>query len=404
MARLITAVCILLVACAAARNVKHVITNADHPGRVSSEYLITVRQDEQVIKQLEEIGNGFMIKKRHNFGKLSVLVVHSDEEAAVASLNSVPGVLSVEADVREYVLACTNQDLTGIAGLWNLKRTNVRENGGPEKYTYKEGDGSGTTGYVLDTGIFLGHYDFGGRASHGYTVPPYDESEGDEDLNGHGTHCAGTAMGVTYGAAKFANAIAVKVVSRYGMGTISECIDGLEWTFNDFKTKDEASGGQYKAVVSMSLGYSSNSAMDSVIQELSDIGLLTIAAAGNSGASACYFSPSGAAASVSVAASDQFDRLASFTSHGVCVDIIAPGVDILSAGHRDEYDTDTKNGTSMACPLVAGVVLRYLSQVEGRPSPEAIRAWLEQTSTKDAIDLLGHNDTPNNFLYAPCEL
>ena len=406
MARFTEIICILLVAYACARQS---VQNMNVAGRVPSEYLITVKsqnlnQVNQAVKQISAADNGIVIKKRSNFGKLSVLVIKAEEDANVYNFQNIPGVQSVEANVRSNVLACVEQDVSAYAGLYNLARTNVREAGGPDVYSYQEGDGTDTTAYVLDTGIFLEHNEFGGRASHGYTVPPYDEEEGDEDFNGHGTHCAGTIMGKTYGAAKSANAIALKVVDRWGFGDVSECIDGLEWVLNDFNARNEAAGGNFKAVVSMSLGYAQSNAMDAVVQELADAGLLSIAAAGNSYTTACAYSPSAAEASISVAASDESDSLAVFTNTGECVDIIAPGVNILSAGISDEDSSATMSGTSMSCPLVAGVVLRHMSQVGERPAPEAIRQWFLETSTKDVIDLNGYDDTPNHFLYAPCNV
>lgn len=402
MARLAQVFLVLFVAYASAGKG---IQNVNSANRVPSEYLVTVKssnpvQRDNAVRRINQLGSGVEIKKRFNVGKLSVLLIQAEEESSVYSLTSIQGVQSVEANVLKNVLQCESQDLTRFDGLYNLARTNVREAGGPSVYNYRQDDGAGTTVYVLDTGIFLEHNDFGGRASHGYTVAPIDVNEGDEDLNGHGTHCAGTVMGSTYGAAKAANAIAVKVVNRLGMGTVAQCIDGLEWVFNDFQGR----GGQFKAVISMSLGYERSPAMDSLIQEISDAGLLTVAAAGNEYSSACNPSPSGAEASLSVAASDASDRLAIFTNTGECVDIIAPGVNILSAGIRDEDSSATMSGTSMSCPLVAGVVLRYMSQVESRPSPEEIRQVFVQSTTKDAIDLRGYDETPNHFLYAPCDL
>ena len=69
-----------------------------------------------------------------------------------------------------------------------------------------------------DTGIYIDHPDFEGRASWGKTFGGYDDKDG----NGHGTHCAGTAVSNHYGVAKAAKVIAVKVLSDSGSGAISD--------------------------------------------------------------------------------------------------------------------------------------------------------------------------------------
>ena len=91
--------------------------------------------------------------------------------------------------------------------VWNLDRVDQRSNSPDGRYSVNL-DGTGVHVYVLDSGIQFGHFDFGGRA-----VPAIEthqgkvkECNGDKtcsyDLNGHGTHCAGTVGGSTYGAAR----------------------------------------------------------------------------------------------------------------------------------------------------------------------------------------------------------
>src|ERR1700744_349564 len=84
--------------------------------------------------------------------------------------------------------------------------------------------------YVIDTGIFVAHEEFEGRARWGHTMPRNDV---DEDGNGHGTHCAGTIASKSYGVAKKANVIAVKVLGSNGSGTNSDVIGGIQWALND---------------------------------------------------------------------------------------------------------------------------------------------------------------------------
>ena len=79
---------------------------------------------------------------------------------------------------------------------------------------------------MIDTGVNIHHEDFEGRAVWGATIPVGDE---DEDGNGHGTHVAGTIASKTYGVAKKAKIVAVKVLRSNGSGTMSDVLKGVEW-------------------------------------------------------------------------------------------------------------------------------------------------------------------------------
>ena len=79
---------------------------------------------------------------------------------------------------------------------------------------------------MIDTGVNVNHEEFEGRAVWGATIPVGDE---DEDGNGHGTHVAGTIASKTYGVAKKAKIVAVKVLRSNGSGTMSDVLKGVEW-------------------------------------------------------------------------------------------------------------------------------------------------------------------------------
>jgi oryzin len=97
----------------------------------------------------------------------------------------------------------------------------------------------------VDTGILSTHNEFSGRATTGYNAVGGSNA----DTNGHGTHVAGTIGGRTYGVAKNAKLIAVKVFQGSSSST-SIILDGFNWAVNDIISK----GRQNKAAVSMSLG------------------------------------------------------------------------------------------------------------------------------------------------------
>jgi cerevisin len=90
--------------------------------------------------------------------------------------------------------------------------------------------------YVIDTGVNIKHEQFEGRAVWGATIPTGDE---DEDGNGHGTHVAGTIGSKTYGVAKKAKIVAVKVLRSNGSGTMSDVLKGVEWAAEAMEKEEE---------------------------------------------------------------------------------------------------------------------------------------------------------------------
>lgn len=107
-------------------------------------------------------------------------------------------------------------------------------------------------------------------------------------------------------------------------------------------------------------------------------------AAGNSGVPVVFSSPSSEPSACTVAASDSADKFASFSNFGALVDIIAPGVNVLSAWIGGPNDSKTISGTSMAAPHVAGLGA-YLLALEGSLDPIALCERIKTLSTKNKI-------------------
>ncbi|KAF8597651.1 serine protease [Ceratobasidium sp. AG-I] len=200
--------------------------------------------------------------------------------------------------------------------------------------------------YVIDTGIYLGHTCFGGRASWGATFGGYANADG----NGHGTHLAATAICPAYGGSSQAHAIAVKVLSDSGSGAVSDVISGINWAYNAFKASGRPS------IALMALGGSANTALDSAVNSAIAGGLHFVVPAGGSNGDASSTSPARVAAAVTVGAVDSSNRKASFSSYGSVIDVFAPGVNILSAWIGSTTATNTLSGTSMAVPFVVAIL------------------------------------------------
>ncbi|KAH9455911.1 hypothetical protein Pst134EB_012140 [Puccinia striiformis f. sp. tritici] len=229
-------------------------------------------------------------------------------------------------------------------------------------YPFEDPAGLGVDAYVIDTGVNIEHEDLEGRAIWGKTIP----DDPDKDLNGHGSHVAGTIAGRTYGVAKNATIIAVKVLGAGGSGTMSDVVAGVVWAAEAAATKarDEAAKKDSKhkgSVANMSLGGGNSPSLDQAVNAAVDTGLHFAVAAGNDNKDACTFSPAAAKKPITVGASTIQDERAYFSNHGKCVDIFAPGLNIKSIWNTGKHSVNTISGTSMASPHIAGLAAYFLS-------------------------------------------
>jgi subtilisin family serine protease len=227
------------------------------------------------------------------------------------------------------------------------------------------GNGSGsvtnTNVYVIDTGVDGSHPDLN-------VVEAVSFAKGGSktgDCNGHGTHVSGTiaakddAQGVV-GVAPGAAIHAVKVLNCQGSGQWSWIISGINWV--------TANHGA-NAVANMSLGGGANQAVDDAVRNSAASGVFYSLSAGNSSTDACSQSPARAGTTngiMTVAAIDSASREASFSNYGPCVDIWAPGVNVLSTWTGGGYNTIS--GTSMASPHVTGGGALYRSTHNTMPA------------------------------------
>merc|ERR1719346_689397 len=253
--------------------------------------------------------------------------------------------------------------------------------------------GSSATVFVLDTGVRSSHNDFGGRAASGADVSSGSLVEGNGDAScaadrdGHGTHCAGTAAGTVYGVAPSAQVQSVKVLSDQGSGAWDWSYQALDWL---------ATSSVRPAVASMSLGGNGVVAgMRDAVDAAVNSGVVVSVAAGNSNADACGFSPAYVPSAITVGSTTSTDARSSFSCYGTCVDIWAPGSNVVSASHTSDSGTRSLSGTSMACPHVSGAAALLLG---ANPSMRASAVVSELLNNAEYNQISGLRSGDTNAL------
>lgn len=269
---------------------------------------------------------------------------------------------------------------------WGLDRIDQRSLPLNSSYSHNA-SGLGVHAYIIDTGIRASHMDFGGRATADFDA--IGDGRNGSDCNGHGTHVAGTVGGAKYGVAKNVTLHAVRVLNCTGSGSISGVIAGIDWV---------TANAVRPAVVNMSLGGNASDAMDAAVENSIASGITYAVAAGNNDWDACALSPARAPSAITVGATDQYDIRAYFSNYGSCLDVFAPGVDVISAWFTGDTTAASLSGTSMASPHTAGVAAQYLEQ-NPFATPGQVQDYIVSQASRRLVADPGRN-SPNLLLYS----
>jgi len=249
--------------------------------------------------------------------------------------------------------------------------------------------GANTVTWVVDTGIRTSHNEFGGRAKFVVNYATGDYATYNGDCNGHGTHVAGSVAGKTYGVAKSGTVYAVRVLNCQGSGTNADVTSGYNYVGNN------AVAGK-RNILSASLGGGLSTASNNAIDAVANKGVVVVVAAGNDNANACNYSPASASLAITVGSITNTNARSSFSNFGTCVNVFAPGSNILSAWYTSDSATNTISGTSMATPLVSGSVA-VLPTTTGS-TYSTINSWIQTYSTRGVVTNPG-TGSPNYVVY-----
>ncbi|MFT7562236.1 MAG: subtilisin family serine protease [Flavobacteriales bacterium] len=387
---------------------------------VKDEYIILLKDfasqsntDVVVKESVEKVSVRLLAKARtHQMNKLS----HSSQKAtadnkrkrvydgafrgfsaklspsAVELLRSDPDIELVVPNVQMKINGTQNNTPS-----WGLDRVDQRVRQADDTYRYGA-EGLGVHAYVMDSGIWGTHNEFTGRVADGF------DALGDNleatDCDGHGTHVAGTIAGTNVGIAKSVVVHPVRVIGCSGIGSFNDTVAGVEWILNNI---------QLPAVVNVSFGVNLTELSDSeradvvatwnfLIGLLNAFGATVVVSAGNENIDACDYAPANNDDVITVAASTSNDLRRNDSNFGSCVDIFAPGDDILSAWRGSNSAAAPLGGTSMATPHVAGVVALYLEK-HPDATPVQVSDAIIESATEGLIQNAG-TGSPNRLLFS----
>ncbi|KAL4634940.1 proprotein convertase subtilisin/kexin type 9 [Arapaima gigas] len=356
--------------------------------RIPGQYLLVLREGsheshvQRTVRRLRATAarRGYLIEVLRTFsfpGALQGILVKMSSDVLDMAVK-LPHVQYIEEDSSIFA--------QGIP--WNLDRI-VLSKHTAGKYS-PPNDGGQVGVYLLDTSVQSTHREIEGRVSV-TDFNTFPEEDGvrvhrqASNCDSHGTHTAGVVSGRGSGVAQGASVNSVRVLNCQGKGTISGVLGGLEYV----RASVLAQPYTQPPIVLLPFAGGFSHTLNTACREMVRSGAILIAAAGNYRDDACLYSPASEAQVIAVGATDFTDQPLNVgttgTNFGRCVDLFAPGDDIVSASSDCPTCFTAKSGTSQAAAHVAGIAAIILNSSPNLTSTEVLHRLL-QSSVKHAIN------------------
>ena len=210
-------------------------------------------------------------------------------------------------------------------------------------------NGTGVLAYIIDTGVRATHNEFTGRVNTARGFTAISDGRGTDDCVGQGTYLASIIAGATFGMARGATVVPVRVLNCTGSGTITGIINGVNHVANNC-------GDNEKCVAVMAFGGSFSSSLNTAVNNLVNSGVPTSVPVGSNG---CSGSPASATAAFGVAGVNDVD-CPTTTVTGTCIDVYGPAQSILGAGISSNSTSQTLSSNGAAAAHVAGALAQGL--------------------------------------------
>uniref|UniRef100_H3DJS4 Proprotein convertase subtilisin/kexin type 9 n=1 Tax=Tetraodon nigroviridis TaxID=99883 RepID=H3DJS4_TETNG len=343
--------------------------------RLPGQYLVLMRPDVSESEMLESVkrlratggGRGPPLEVLQIYTRALRGFLVRMRRDALRLVARLPQVLYVEEDSSVFAQA----------GPWSLRRL-PRPRGRP-------GDGAAVEVYLMDGSVLSSHRELGGRVLvTDFHSVPVGEAGGHREASrckGHGTHVAAVVMGSDTGVAPGARVNLVRVLDCRGKGTVSGALAGVEYIRAALRAHPPGA-----AVVLLPFTGAFSRSLNAACRDLVNTGAVVVAAAGNYRDDACLYSPASEPEVITVGAVNSADQLVSQgpggTNVGRCVDVFAPGGDIVSASSDCDTCFASGSGTSQAAAHAAGMAAVLLSS-----SPSLTPVQVLQTLLRYSVSL-----------------
>jgi serine protease len=289
---------------------------------------------------------GLLIEKENEMMKRKVSIALA---LALLAVSATPAQAGVQSEVSSWGLDRIDQTTA------TLDRT----------YNYPDSAGAGVRVYILDTGVQGNLAGFEGRVATGFDALASfrARSQSNVDCNGHGTAVAGVVASATYGVAKQATIVPVRVADCRGGVSPDWIVKGIDWIIKNHPRNTPG-------VANFSVSVGNSVAVNNAVLKLYNAGIVPVVAGGNQNMDACRLSPASSGKALVVGSINMNDQRTNTSNFGECISIFAPGGLITTEGLRGA--PSTRSGTSFSAPHVSGVIALYLSTNSGVKPAEVI--------------------------------